>query len=242
LKANLAVLIGISLMAPSYAGPPFVTDDPEPVEYQRWEVNYALSATHAQGQTLAFLPGIDANYGAAPGLQLHVQPQLAYANASTGRTYGLGDTEVGIKYRVTPASDRLDEWTISLYPRYEFPTGNANRNLGTGSSSLYLPMWLQTTRAGWTTYGGGGYWVNSGAGNRNAWAAGWVALYQFTEKLQIGGEVFAKTADTADGRGSSGFNLGGTYGLAADYSVLFSAGRGLNNATSTNQASVYVAL
>jgi hypothetical protein len=186
--------------------------------------------------------GIDGNYGAAPGLPLHVQPQLAYANASTGRTYGLGDTEVGIKYRVTPVSDRPDDWMISLYPRYETPTGNANRNLETGASSVYLPVWLQTTRAGWTTDGGSGYWVNSGAGNRNAWAAGGVALYRFTEKLQFGGEVFAKTADSADGRGSSGFNLGGIYGLAADYNVLFSPGRGLSNAASTSQASVYVGL
>ncbi|MGO9443831.1 MAG: hypothetical protein ACLPXB_03535 [Thiobacillaceae bacterium] len=150
--------------------------------------------------------------------------------------------KLGFKYRVTPASARPDDWMISLYPQYEFPTGNANRNLGTGASSLYLPVWLQTTRAGWTTYGGGGYWVNSGAGNTNAWAAGWVALYRFTEKLQCGGEVFAKTADTSDGRGSSGFNLGGTYGLAAEYSVLFSAGRRLSNAASTNQASVYLGL
>jgi hypothetical protein len=29
-------------------GPPFVTDDPEPAEYGRWEVNYALTGTLVQ--------------------------------------------------------------------------------------------------------------------------------------------------------------------------------------------------
>ena len=52
----------------SMAGPPFVTDDPEPAEYGRWEVNYALTGTLVQDGGSATLPLIDANYGLLPDL------------------------------------------------------------------------------------------------------------------------------------------------------------------------------
>jgi hypothetical protein len=241
-KYFFSVVVGLFFAPSAHAGPPFVTDDPEPVAYQTWEVNYALTGTRDKRQTFAFLPSIDANYGASPSLQLHIQPQIAYNSRSHGATYGLGDTEVGIKYRLTPESDSPEDWMISIYPLYVIPTGSANRKLGAGAPSVYLPIWLQTTRDVWTTYGGGGYWVNSGGSNKNTWAAGWAALYQFTEKLQFGGEVFAKTTDTTNGRSSSGINLGGTYGLVKDYNLLFSAGHGLTNVASTNQASAYFGL
>src|SRR6185437_11945570 len=60
--APLAVLLGISRAV--WAGPPFVTDDPEPVDLGHWEINDALTATWRRGETSAGLP-IDVNYGAA---------------------------------------------------------------------------------------------------------------------------------------------------------------------------------
>ena len=238
----VAAAAALSCATLSRAGVPFVTDDPEPVDYRAWEVNYALTGTRVRDATTAFLPQVDINYGAAPGVQLHLQPQIAYADAAGTRTLGIGDTEIGVKYRLTPESEDARDWMVGLYPRVQIPTGNANRNLGAGSSSVYLPLWLQTTRGAWTNYGGGGYWINSGSGNRNAWAAGWVVLYQFTEALQMGGEVFWKGADTAGGRSSSGFNAGAIYSLAKDYRLLLSAGRGLSDAAATNQVSVYLGL
>jgi hypothetical protein len=43
-------------------------------------------------------------------------------------------------------------------------------------------------------------------------------------------------------KGSSGFNLGGTYDLNENYHLLFSAGRGIQNAMDTNQFSYYLGL
>ena len=34
---SLAVGLSLILAAPTFAGPPFLTDDPEPVDYQHWE-------------------------------------------------------------------------------------------------------------------------------------------------------------------------------------------------------------
>jgi Putative MetA-pathway of phenol degradation len=225
---------------PARAGVPFVTDDPEPVEVNTWEVNSALTGTRQAAGTFALLPQVDINYGAAPGLQLHIQPQLAYASTPQGRSAGVGDTEIGVKYRLTAPSEAEGDVMVGLYPRVELPTGSASRNLGAGATSTYLPIWCQVTLGRWTGYGGGGYWINSASGSRNAWAAGWVALYRVTEGLQVGGEVYGKTADMVGGRSSSGFNLGAIYQLAKDTNLLFSAGRGLTDASATNQASVYL--
>jgi hypothetical protein len=238
--AGIAAMLFIA--ARCHAGPPFITDDPEPVAPGQWEVNNALTGTHSRGETGLFLPQEDINYGAASGVQLHVMPQMGY-NASPGeRSYSRGNTELGVKYRLTPASDDEADWMVSLYPLYELSSHNASQTLGPGAASTYLPVWVQTTRGHWTVYGGGGYWINPGAGRQNAWAAGAVALYQFTPQLQLGGELFAQTAPSVESRGSLGFNLGGSYALSKDYGLLFSAGQGLSNVASSNQGSFYLGL
>ncbi|MDE2212128.1 MAG: hypothetical protein KGJ83_05320 [Betaproteobacteria bacterium] len=224
------------------AGPPFVTDDPEPVDPGRWEVNYALMGTHALGQSGAFLPQVDINYGAAPGVQLHLMPQAGYSATPDGRSYAIGNTEVGAKIRLTPEADAEGAWMVSVYPLHELSSGNALRTLGPGAGSTYLPVWAQTTRGRWTVYGGGGYWINPGAGRRNAWASGGVVLYRVSERLQLGGEVFAQSAAAGDERGAAGFNLGGSYALGASCSLLFSAGQGLANVAQSNQGSFYLGL
>jgi hypothetical protein len=254
----------------AWAGPPFVTDDPEPVEAHAWEVNAAVIGERAQDGTAALLPALDINYGLLSGVQLHFQPQGAYSRtnaaggapagsseeevdlknrlppgtpaASATHAYGIGDTELGIKLRLTSASESDESWMISLYPLLEIPTGDVERNLGAGAPSQYLPVWFQRTYGRLTTFGGGGYWRNHGTGSRNAWAGGWAALYQVTQDLQLGGEVYAKTSDTIGQGGHTGFNLGGNYALSKDYGLLFSAGRGLGGSVSSNQLSIYLGL
>ncbi len=234
------------LIAVAHAGPPFVTDDPEPVENGHWEINSAVTGIRTSAGSMAFAPQIDINYGAAPGVQLHLMPQMAYSRSGgesgSTRAYGIGDTELGVKIRLIDQTGPDGGWMFSMYPLYEAPTGNARRGLGAGAGSEFLPFWLQRTGGGWTTFGGGGLWINSGAGRRNAWAAGWVALYQFTPDLQLGGEIFARTADAIGAHGTAGFNFGGTYDLRKNVSALFSAGRGIANVSDTDEAAWYLGI
>lgn len=226
-----------------WAGPPFLTDDPDPVEYQNWEVNYALTGTRVRAESTADVPQIDVNYGVLPGVQLHVMPQMGYRATPGQNTYGLGNTELGVKYRLTSESSAPEDWMVAVYPLYELSSGNPLRFQGTGASSTYLPVWVQTQRGKWTVYGGGGYWINPGASRKNAWAAGWVTLYQWTPQLQLGGEVFAQTDSMSSGESPAyGFNLGGTYALSTAYALLFSVGQGLTHVASTNQGSYYLGL
>ncbi len=97
--AELGAGLGAAmLLSPAaIAGPPYRTDDPEPVEYQHWEIYGFSTGTHVQGDTSATLPGLEVNYGAAPNLQLHLIAPLAYDKPSgAGAQYGYGDTELGV--------------------------------------------------------------------------------------------------------------------------------------------------
>ena len=50
----------------AWAGPPFVTDDPEPVELKHWEVYLASMYNRSDDGTTGTVPHLDANYGPHP--------------------------------------------------------------------------------------------------------------------------------------------------------------------------------
>ena len=225
--SGLAALAALMTAAPAWAGPPFITDDPEPVDLGHWEV-YAFSAgAIGPGDASGVGPSVEINYGAAPNLQLHAIANLAYdAPAGGPDRMGVGDTELGAKYRfITPHKD--DWWPqVGGFPLLEIPTGDARRGLGAGYVQAFLPVWVQQDFGKWTTYGGGGYWINPGPGNRNYWFTGWLLQRQVTDKLALGGEIFHQTSSMVGRGGSTGFNLGGQYDFTEHYHLLFSAGQG----------------
>jgi hypothetical protein len=95
------------------AGPPFATDDPEPVDYQHGEFYIASQHTETAGGWSGTAPHFELNYGVVPNVQLHLIAPLAYAAPSGGRThYGYGDTELGVKFR--PTWQRGTSWLNAL--------------------------------------------------------------------------------------------------------------------------------
>jgi hypothetical protein len=237
-------IMAVPLLAAStlaLAGPPFVTDDPEPVEYQHHELYIATQQLKTQDGRVGTLPHVEFNYGAAPDVQLHAIVPLAFGSPADGpREHGLGDVELGVKYRFVQETDSRP--MVGIFPLVELPTGNAERGLGNGKAQLFLPVWLQKKFGdGWQTYGGGGYWINHADGARNHWFFGWQVQKDISEQLTLGAEIFHST-EAAVGQGAStGFNLGGIYNLDEHNHVLFSAGRGLVRANATNQLSSYLA-
>src|SRR5262245_46985104 len=81
----LAALSCLSAI-PAAAGPPFRTDDPEPVDLEHWEVYGFTSATQVMDDTGGTLAGLEVNYGAAPNLQLHLIAPLAFDRPGGGTT------------------------------------------------------------------------------------------------------------------------------------------------------------
>ena len=238
LLANIAAFAAM-IVVPALAGPPFITDDPEPVDLHHWEVYAFSAATQVKGDFGGTMAGTEVNYGAAPNLQLHLIVPLAFDAPGGGPTQtGIGDIELGMKYRFYD-SDKLQ---IGVFPLLEVPTGDSKLGLGSGYAREYFPIWVQKDFGRWTTYGGGGYWNNPGPGNQNYWFAGWLLQRQVTDNLALGAELFHQTADTIGGRGTTGFNAGGVYDFNDHDHLLFSAGRGLQNAQPANEFSYYFAI
>ena len=127
---NIAALLTLFavISSPGYAGPPFITDDPEPVDLGHWEVYAFTSGTHVRGDTGGTLTGVEVNYGAAPNLQLHVIAPLAFDSPAGGSTQvGPGDLELGAKYRFVAPGE--DDWypQIGIFPLIEVPAGDARK-------------------------------------------------------------------------------------------------------------------
>src|SRR5437764_8834182 len=88
---------------------------------------------------------------------------------------------------------------------------------------------LQKSFGDWTTFGGGGLWLNRSVatGDQDFWFFGWALQRKVTEKWSVGGEIFHATADKIGGKDVTGFNLGALYRIDDHHQFLFSTGRGI---------------
>ena len=228
-RCSLAVcLLGGSLTV--WAGPPFVTDDPEPVDYQHWEFYLASQHTRTSDGWTGTAPHIELNYGVITNVQLHLIAPLAYNAPSGGGThYGYGDTELGVKFRFLQETERWPQ--VGIFPLLEIPTGSKSAGLGSGHVQAFLPVWLQKSFGDWTIYGGGGYGLNPGAGNEDYGYGGVVVQRQVTKKVLLGAEIYHRTTLTTGGRADTAFNLGTVIDFTEHQHLLFSAGRSLDGPT-----------
>jgi hypothetical protein len=219
----LVAICWILIAQRAWAGPPFTTDDPEPVEYRHWEVYFASQLEHDRGGWSGTSPHFEVNYGALPNLQLHLIAPVSFSAPSHGTThFGYGDTELGVKYRFFQETDNLPQ--IGVFPLVEIPSGSRERGLGSGYTQAFFPLWLQKSFGPWTTYGGGGYWINPGKGNRDWWFTGWLLQRDITPTLTLGGEIFHETPSEKGEKSDTRLNFGGFYNFSDTYHLLFSAG------------------
>jgi Putative MetA-pathway of phenol degradation len=218
--ALLGVFLFPCLLA---AGPPFRTDDPEPVEYHHWEFYCASQMTSGPDAISGTAPGVEINYGIFREAQAHVIIPLTLYRPRAGRfEYGPGDIELGLKYRFVHESSFAPQ--VGIFPAIEIPTGDAAKGLGTGNVQFFIPLWLQKTWGSWTTYGGGGYLANAASDPVNSWFIGWEAQRDFSRALTLGGEIFGTVVQSQRADNELAFNIGAIVNLTEDNHLLFSAG------------------
>jgi len=216
----LSLLPAVFAASTALAGPPYETDDPEPTEKDHWEI-YAFGAAEGAHGDWEGAAGLDLNYGAVEDVQLTATLPLALAHDARGGTRaGTGDLELGIKCRFLH-QDR-EGIDAAVFPRIILPT--AGHEFGTGRVRMLLPAWAQRDFGAWSVFGGGGYTINPGGGNRDFWQAGLAVTRALSERLSIGGEATIEGPDAVGAHSSRAFGLGGIYQLGGPFSLLVSGG------------------
>lgn len=130
LIAVVAIAICLSLPTPASAGPPFETDDPEPVDCHHIEVDVAEGR---QGEPAVTGPIWEVDYGPTKNVELSVSGSP-------------GDFELGSAIRFLPETKYAPQ--VGFLPAL---TVKAN-----GETETFMPFWAQKTIGQWTVFGGGG--------------------------------------------------------------------------------------
>jgi hypothetical protein len=201
------------------AGPPYVTDDPEPTDLDHWEI-YAFAAGSGHNRDWEGESGVDLNYGGFKDVQLTATLPAAALHEGGRTRAGAGDVELGVKYRFLKAGRA--GFGAAIFPRVILPTGG--RRFGTGRVRLLLPLWAQKDFGPWSLFGGAGYTVNPGAGNRDFWQGGIALTRDVSERLSLGGEAWIEGPGSVGGHRTTGLGLGGIHKVGGPFSLLLSGG------------------
>jgi hypothetical protein len=210
---TVALAVAALASARALAGPPYVTDDPEPTDTGHWE-NYHF----VMGAGREYESGLDLNYGGAKDLQLTAV--IPIKTEDDWRSVGLGEIELAAKYRFLHQDEKGWMPDVAVFPNITLPTGPH----ATGHATFFLPVWAQKDLDKWSVFGGGGYTINPGAGQKNYWLGGLAVTRQITDAITIGPEVYVQTASETRAQSLTGVNLGVAYKLTKHWSLLAAGG------------------
>jgi hypothetical protein len=233
-----ALVLWVLLAQPAIAGPPFMSDDPQPTDTGHFEIYTFDNGTNTRAGTSGEA-GIDFNYGAARDLQLTATLPEGYSQAAGGGTrVGIGNVELAAKYRFLHQDTfGLD---VSVFPRVFLPSGSGA--IGDNHASLLLPIWAQKDFGKqWSVFCGGGCTFNE-IRAADFCQAGAVVAYQLLPKLQIGGELFHQTADSQGTPASTSLGVGWRYDVTENYHLLGYVRRGIENTEDTDRYSWYTSV
>lgn len=206
--------------APAFAGPPYLTDDPVPTDTGHWEI-YAFAAGEGRHSVVGGETGVDLNYGPVKDIQLTATLPLAFSHDGTdGWRTGTGDLELGVKYRFF--NDERSGFSAAIFPRAILPTSN----IASDEKTRFLfPLWLQKDFGGGTSlFGGGGYLVNPGRGNRGFWQAAAALTHDINDKWSVGAELAHQGSGAVGGTAQTRAGVGTIVHLSGPYSLLASGG------------------
>ena len=231
---SILILLYVQL---SYAGPPFNTDDPQPVGYKHWEYYIASINTFQPGVWSGTCPHFEVNYGLIPNVQVHLLVPVNYNHIQHQHTkFGYAYTELGMKYCFIKETESSPQ--IGTFPIIEIPTIK-NNEFSDGKAQIFIPIWVQKSWNKLTTYGGIGYWIKPGTNNKNSIFSGWEIQYDISPVVTLGGEIYYHSADAVGGKSVTAFNIGGSVNASTKTHFIFSLGHSLTNA---NFTSSYVGL
>jgi hypothetical protein len=214
------------LRTPCIAGPPFLTDDPVPVDLGHFETYVFSQWDNAPGSgSNVSGPAVEFNWGFLPNLQFHVVAPFANATApGMPNAFGFGDTEVGVKYRLVQETSGRPQ--IGVFPMAELATGDASRSLGNGETWYRLPVWIQKSydNGKWTIDAGGGAALNHAPSQLDYGFGGLLVQRAIGSGFTLGAEVYSEGATGVGTTPTTFYNVGGYISPSSQFNILFSIG------------------
>jgi hypothetical protein len=225
---HLALLLLLVLTARAtfaQGGPPYYTTDPGTPGNMNWEINLGYMPFLYQGHSISHTPDVDINFGLGERIQLTYESAwLRVANSPAPAKYGLGQDQLGVKWRFYDTGEK--GMAFSIFPQLSInnPNHSVQRGITPPGASLLIPLEF-TKKVGPID-------VNAEAGYNlvhlgpDGWFTGLVVGHEVTKRLEVDAEFFGQ-GTFHPGYFQPVLDVGARYRLHYPFILLLMAGHGL---------------
>lgn len=229
---SVGLLLAVAVHRLALAGPPYVTDDPETPPRQAWEINVSYVLAQSGEPRTAQVPLFDISCGLTDSVQLALAVPILDVESPDGSDHvGLGDTQLGVKWRFLEETDLRPQLAFS--PQVSIPTGSRRRGLGAGSPSYAFPLVGEKSWGPWTAFANLG-WVLQTASATSDYAYYGAALTRAaTGTVRLGVELYGNGPTAPGASSGAGWNVGLEWQVADRWAVLTSGGHSLQGGAGT---------
>lgn len=238
-RVSLILALLFFLFVPALAQQPFVTDDADVTPKGRFYFEFSNEFDWLQRESLPSLKqntaDIELDYGLFENFEVGIAaPFLTIINqagTTPRRVTGIGDLNISLKYNFLRERENSRRPALAIGLNLELPTGDAERQLGSGLADFYVNGILQeslTSRTKLRFNGGVFFSGNESAGALGIKSRGTVLtggsslVRQFSPKLQPGIELTgAMSKNLALGKRQLQALIGGNYQVSQNISFDF---------------------
>jgi hypothetical protein len=234
--ASAILLLMFNGIAPSYAGPPLVTDDTGIVPLGEWQVILSVQGQSRPATDSGSLPALEVTYGFFKDMNLTaVVPRQYIEDRGEPSKTGLGNAQLNYKWLFYDNDVASSEGlTLAISPVYSFPLTRTSRIRGLAEDVrlFSMPVIGSWVTGRWEFVAQAAYDVASGEGSVDGLGYGVFAVYNTTDSLQLMAEIYGAEL-SGDGfvdaglsydEGFANWRLGALWEMGAGYSLLAAYG------------------
>jgi len=209
-------------------GPPYYTNDPGTPGNGQWEINLGYMPFLYSAQSVTHTPDVDINFGLGDRMQLTFENAwLGVGNPSGGAKYGLGQDQLGVKWRFY--DNERSGLAISVFPQLSLnnPNNAAARGITPRGASLILPVEVSKKLGPVDLNWEAGY--NAVHLGPDGYLAGIVAGHDFRTNFEMDTEFYSLGTFHATGEAET-LGIGARYKIHPPFILLLMAGRSVEAA------------
>jgi hypothetical protein len=204
-------------------GPPYYTNDSGTPGSRNWEINLGYMPFLYSGHATSHIPDVDVNYGLGDRIQLTFENAwLRDRNGTDAAKYGLGQDELGLKWRFYENKDAGFE--ISTFPQLSVnnPNHSVERDITPPGASLIIPVEFKKKLGPIDVNWEVGY--NAVHLGPDGWLAGLMVGRNLSKKLEIDAEFYG-LGTFYNSENQQTLGAGARYKLRPPFVLLLMAGR-----------------